>query len=204
VIEQNGNPDWAHEIRRLKRRIDKIESQKDLIVFYGSSSIRLWVRMKIDLWPYNVLNLGLGGSTFEWCNFYFEELFNQISPKEIILYGGDNDLSNDSIDRAIINLNKLIDRIYKKYGKIKVSVISVKPSPARTYLEPQILKFNTSLRNIAEEIDNGHFINIHSLMLNEEKEANPNLFLSDQLHMNRNGYEIWKNALLNHLKKKSF
>lgn len=204
-MNTEDHPDvWHKEIERLLRRKKKLSSQENLIVFYGSSSIRLWVHLKSDLNPYNVLNLGFGGSTFAWCNYYFDTLFEDIIPKEIILYGGDNDLSNHSIELAVQDLELLLSKIKRKYGNIKTALISVKPSPARGYLEPQIVKFNTLLRNKVESIEDGHFINIHSLMLDENGEARKELFLPDQLHMNRNGYIIWRDAVLNHLKKKTF
>lgn len=199
-MENTAVPDWIGEIKILKQKVSELDNQDDLIVFYGSSSIRLWENINEDFSAFNVLNLGFGGSTYGWCNYYFLELFEGLSPSEIILYGGDNDLSNSSVEKAISHLNKLLDKISNKYPQTKISIISVKPSPERNYLESQILNFNSKLRNITNSIRNGQFINIHSLMLDKDGFARKDLFTEDQLHMNEKGYEIWKNAISNHLK----
>lgn len=194
------HPDiWLKEIERLKRRTANVESHQNLVAFYGSSSIRLWVHLKQDLQPFNVINLGFGGSTFYWCAHYFETLFESIEPTEIILYGGDNDLSNGSATQAIADLKRLIGKIQYRYQKIKITIISVKPSPERAYLQQDILAFNQQLEAIAAALQDGRFLNIHDGMLNADGKAKEELFLSDQLHMNRNGYAIWKTAVRDHL-----
>lgn len=193
---------WEEEIKALKRKISKRKEKDNFIAFYGSSSIRLWETMTEDLSPFEVLNLGFGGSTYGWCNHFFEEVFDDINPKEIVLYGGDNDLSEGSVSKTVGYLERLLDKILAKYPKIKISIISVKPSPERTYLEEQIISLNAKIRNITQNLPDGHYINIHSLMLDDDMEAREDLFTEDRLHMNAKGYAIWKNAVLNHLKKK--
>ena len=83
---------YDHEIERLERRIATMPNEANPVVFYGSSSLRLWVRMTEDLSPMHPLNLGFGGSSFLWCMHHFHRLFQSINPKEIVLYVGDNDL----------------------------------------------------------------------------------------------------------------
>lgn len=184
---------WSKEIARLKKRVAKLESQKDLVVFYGSSSIRLWVHMKEDLHPVNTLNLAFGGSSFGWCYHYFEELFEQVSsPTKVVLYGGENDLSEGiEVNEILHHYKRLVVKIQNKYPRIAIASISVKPSPSRVDLLPQIYEINREMKDRMDYIG-GQYIDIHPEMLDENGNPNPDLFLSDQLHMNRQGYEIWR------------
>lgn len=162
-----------------------------MIVFYGSSSIRLWVHLKEDLQPLNTLNLAFGGSSFAWCAHYFEELFWGISPRKVVLYGGENDLSEGTPVMDILHAyKKLVAKIQNAYPRIELACISVKPSPSRVELLPQIQEINHEMINRMDYI-NGQYIDIHPMMLDQSGKPNKELFLSDELHMNRKGYEIW-------------
>ena len=119
---------WDDEIRLLGRKTSSLAEKEDLIVFYGSSSIRLWEQMHDDLKPHKVLNLGFGGSSYFWCDHYFEEVFKDLKPKKIILYAGDNDLENDTPREVILGyILSLIKKIENKYGSIPIAIIRVTP-----------------------------------------------------------------------------
>ena len=68
-------------------------------VFYGSSSIRLWITLAEDFDP-RVLNLGFGGSTLEACDYFFSRLVMPVSPRSLLLYAGDNDLGDGRESRT--------------------------------------------------------------------------------------------------------
>ncbi|MEM1407034.1 MAG: GDSL-type esterase/lipase family protein [Bacteroidota bacterium] len=193
---------WRQEISFLKQRVKAHKHTPDLIAFYGSSSIRLWETMSKDLAPYKVINLGFGGSTFGLCSYFFDEVFEHFTPREIVLYGGDNDLSKISPRETLTNLRALISKIIKKYDKPTLSLISIKPSPERAYLQEQILLLNEKLKKIIEAAPNGRYIDIHPQMLDQKGDAIPELFMEDQLHMNPKGYKIWKEVVIDHLKQR--
>ena len=58
-IEDNN---FEREIAVLKKDLAEKKHQKDLLVFYGSSTIRLWKNVKQDFPAWNTLNLGFGGA----------------------------------------------------------------------------------------------------------------------------------------------
>jgi len=187
------------EIKRLLNRIHKLETQEDLIVFYGSSSMRLWVSMKDDLAPINALNLGFGGSSFEWCLYHFHTLFENITPQEVVLYVGDNDLGNDVPKESLIDSYlQLTDLIWSKFPGILIHYISIKPSPARDYLIPAIKWVNARIKEYTEQKENTSFINIYDSMLEKGHNPDTNYYLSDLLHLNRRGYEVWRKVVRKH------
>lgn len=191
---------WQEEISLLTKKSESLCDKKDLIAFYGSSSIRLWEFMESDLTPHEVVNLGFGGSSYYWCDLHFEEVFKELKPKKIILYAGDNDLENDTPQHVILGyILSLINKIKKKYGDIPMAIISVKPSPIRLHLKEKIESLNAELLGITKNLKYGSYINIYREMLNFDGTVRPELFLEDQLHLNLKGYELWKDVIKDHL-----
>ena len=187
---------WEKEIKRLQKRI-KIHHQKGhLIVWYGSSSIRLWVHIQKDLAPYNVLNLGFGGSSYAWCLRYFNTLFDTIAPQRIIFYAGENDLSQGLPVQQVFNdFRMLVEKVRNTFPKVKITVISIKPSPSRATLSGKFQELNAMYNKYMVSIEGGTILDLYYPMLTSIGHIKSDLYLSDGLHLNRKGYEIWSYEL---------
>lgn len=187
---------WRNEIKRLRRRVGKLTDQENLIAFYGSSSIRLWVNMQRDLEPINVLNLGFGGSSFAWCIHYFEEVFKDVHPSKIVLYAGENDLSEGRAPQEVLaDCKELVHMIYNRYPSIELALISLKPSVEREALIPLIMETNLLLSKYMITELNAQYINVFGQMITTENRPIPELYMSDGLHLNKRGYALWSGAI---------
>lgn len=185
------------DIDRLKRKIERSNDPK--IAFYGSSSIRLWVSIEKDLDPFSVINLGFGGSTFQWMNYYFEALFQDLSPKHIFLYAGDNDMSNGFSPQGILKEFQILkNKIKHRYPSSTIHGITIKPSPLRAHLLGKIAETNSNLSALL----NGKLVNIFDQMLDSNGNTQPELFLQDGLHMNKKGYAIWAKEVKEYMIKR--
>jgi lysophospholipase L1-like esterase len=192
---------FEEEIQALEKKIETWSNFDQLVIFYGSSSIRLWETLESDLAPLNVLNLGFGGSSFGWCIYYYERLFKKIPcASQIIFYCGDNDLDNGlSPERVFAKFCKLKALTRHDFPKTPISVITIKPSPSRNYLQEQIKLTNQLIRRELLGMTKGAQINVYERMLNEKGMARPELYQEDQLHLNEKGYKIWKGEVRKHL-----
>lgn len=191
---------WGEQIQLLRERSKEYANAQDVVALYGSSSIRLWANMENDLHPLRTINLGFGGSSYAWCDYFFEEIFELIRPSQLLLYAGDNDLGSGVPKADILNsVDRLITKIDKRLGSIPVAMISVKPSPARSYLKEKIESLNSSLSACMARRHNGSFIDIYTEMLHPNGALRPELYLEDQLHINHKGYEIWRNVIRRHI-----
>ena len=187
---------WCNEIKRLKRRVAKLPTQDNLIAFYGSSSVRLWVNMKRDLSPFNVVNLGFGGSTFAWCIHYFDEIFVEASPSKIVLYAGENDLNDGKTPQEVLSgCMELVELIKNKYPDVELALISLKPSVEREHLIPLIMETNLMLSKYFISELNAQYINVFAQMITTDNRPIPELYLSDGLHLNKQGYALWSSAI---------
>lgn len=190
---------WYEEIAAIKQRIMKLSNMQDLIAFYGSSSIRLWTSMEEDLYPLNSLNLGFGGSTYKDCLYYFPEVFEHLSPRTIVLYGGDNDIANGETPASIIaSFQAIVEKIREKYPSQSLAVLSIKPSPSRTDYMDQIAQTNELLRRYIPTVE-GTYIDVYTPMLDKNLQPKEELFLEDALHLNAQGYNLWATILRKHL-----
>lgn len=198
-ISENVLPDgedpsdfWRNQINRLKRRVRSVENQENLVVFYGSSSIRLWVHMREDIAPLNVLNLGFGGSNYAWCAHYFDEVFGPLHPSKIVLYAGENDLGEGkSPETVLADFKWLVQKIKAKDANIALAIISIKPTMARQEMLPDILETNRLLEKYVVHELQAQFIDVFNPMISKDHKPRPELYMADGLHLNKAGYEIW-------------
>ncbi len=169
--------------------------------FYGSSSIRLWETLKEDMAPRNVINLGFGGSSYGWMAHYYHTLFASYQHDHVILYAGDNDHSSGHRSTKILeNFRWITHELWADNPDTHVHVISIKPSPIREDQLMKIRETNDILKHSILSNENGHWVNVFDEMLTDEK-PRPELFVEDMLHMNADGYAIWKRILVTHFER---
>ena len=183
------------EIQNLEK---SIENQKDLIdpiVFYGSSTIRLWKGMKNDFNGLNVINLGFGGALIKDLSKNFSRLFRKINPSVIVLYLGGNDLTlGYSAEKIVKKIRKFLELVFKNYPNIKIINMSIKPSFERINDIKKIEKINSLMT--AESSINKNLIqlNFYEKIINKGV-INQSLYLRDGLHFNDLGYKILVNEV---------
>ena len=193
----------AQEISRFQAEVDKLIAgdsaidKKNVILFTGSSSIRVWNDLKTDFPKYNVLNRGFGGSQMTDMVIHAEELILRYHPKQIFIYEGDNDINaGKSPDEILKEADKLLSLIRKKLPrKVEVVFISPKPSLIRWQLKDKYLDYNRKLEEWTKQRKNVTFIDVWTPMLDAEGNVMKDLFIEDGLHMNRTGYEIWAKVI---------
>ena len=193
------NEEFEVEVKELAK--SKLNAtQEKQVVFYGSSSFRLWETMDKDFPEINCLNIAFGGSMIEDCIGYFDELIGRSNPEHILFYAGDNDIGNGaSSEEVMARFIELLDKIDEFFPNVPFTFLSIKPSPSRLELIETIKEVNEMIKDYLVDAPNKSYVDIFSLMMDSNK-IDSSLFIEDQLHMNEKGYLIWKNAVREHLK----
>jgi hypothetical protein len=169
------------------------------VVFYGSSSIRLWSTLAQDLGSECAVNLGFGGSTLEACVWYFERLVPPVRPASLVVYAGDNDLGDGRRPAEVVEwFRALVVKASQHLNDASLGFISIKPSPARVDLLAEIVETNRAIAQEIAAIGTTYFIDVFTPMLAPGARPRPELFLEDGLHLNRAGYELWARVLSRH------
>jgi epsilon-lactone hydrolase len=186
---------------QLRRQIDQF-SKADAtalpvpgqVLFVGSSSIAAWTTLGQDMAPVPVINRGVGGAQIEHINHLFDVLVARYRPRSIVFYAGENDLdAGKSVARVIADFDTFMARKSEVLGKIPVYFISLKPSKRRFEQYPRQAEVNGAVRTRADRRDDLFYIDVVDAMLEQRKPKD--LFLSDGLHMNSQGYAIWRLAI---------
>jgi lysophospholipase L1-like esterase len=184
--------DFTREISVLQRRANHKKNTSDLLVFYGSSTIRLWNSLANDFPQHNTLNLGFGGAFIHSLSTHFDALFNGLQPKAIFLYLGGNDLSLYPSAKEIVNqITAFMNRVYQKFPQVMVYNISIKPSYERQKDLPMIKEINAAMEKLAKTTPQLQQLNLFDQLV-QQGEIRKDVLLQDGLHLNANGDKILK------------
>ena len=126
-----------------------------------------------------------------------------LNPDVFVLYAGDNDLGDGRHpEEVFIFFKQMIAEIRKRFGMIPILYISIKPSIMRYNIIEQIRFTNKIISSEISKMDNQvYFVNIFDKMLDANRYPNRALFLAEGLHMNENGYAIWKDVIVDFMVK---
>lgn len=190
---------WYHpDLERLEKEIQNLKYNPKT-VFYGSSTFTLWQELTTIFKEHKPVNLGFGGSTIAACSWFFNRVFKNLHDVDaFIIYAGDNDLGDGRHpEEVVLFLETLLLKIKEKYGNIKCTYISIKPSISRKHLQSSISYANSNIKKLSKKYDNFYYVNIFDPLLDHAANPNPKYFLEDGLHFNKKGYEL----IVNQLKK---
>lgn len=203
VLTTSSLTDSVHKvINRFEKQIihfqkeDSIQPNKgnELVLFVGSSSIRLWKNLSSDFAGLNVLNRGFGGSTFIELNYYFRQLVSQYNPSKIVVYCGENDMTlSYSLPEDVLRSFITFEQLCKLYlPQAKVYYVSIKPSPRSWYYWPKIQEANRYVENyIKQDKFRLKYIEIKTTLLDDNNVVRKELFLKDGIHMKSEVYPSW-------------
>lgn len=195
VIAQESQR-FATEVTELTKKNDSIwDRNKETIVFTGSSSIRKWDNLQESFPNHQVLNTGFGGSQASDLLFYLDTLVIRYNPTKVFIYEGDNDISaKKKPNEIILTTETIIQKIKDQNPNVKIVLISAKPSISRWKLRGKYRRLNRKFERMAKKDEALLFVDVWNPMLNGRK-LKRDIFISDGLHMNPKGYDIWFNAM---------
>lgn len=189
----------AQDPLRFQNEVDQIHEKhpphiqrNDLILFTGSSSIKMWKDLAQYFPDHEIINAGFGGSqTFELLH-YVNELILDYKPSKVFIYEGDNDISSGkSSTEIILTMHELVNIIHEALPEAQILLVSAKPSISRWHLKKEYMDLNQHFEEYSQLFDYVDFVNIWDTMLDAEGNPKAGIFLEDKLHMNKAGYDLW-------------
>jgi len=187
---------FKEQVNQLLKKEHNFNSDKKLVVFTGSSSVRMWKDVQ-DYFPkYNIINNGFGGSHFSDLIYFYNELIIKQTPEILFIYEGDNDISAGKKPSKIFKEAKeLVAMIKIDLPQTKIVFIAPKPSLARWNLKKDYNKLNKKLEKFCKKQNNLEFADVWNIMLDENGNVYPDIFIEDGLHMNKKGYDLWAKVI---------
>jgi lysophospholipase L1-like esterase len=188
---------WDNTISGFVLEDEIVGKQPGAIVATGSSSMRFWgPRIHEDLAPLTVIPRGFGGSNMNDVLHYLDELVLKHDPRAVLIYEGDNDVWQDVSSATILETyTKGIAKIHAHDPNIRIYLVSIKPSIDRESMWPRMSEINSAIKSMAETRDNLIYVDVASSMLEPDGSIMEDIFVSDMLHLNQKGYDIWRDAI---------
>ena len=207
VISYNAKAQqpFYDEIQNFKKQDSINPPPQHAILFVGSSSFNLWKDVQTYFPNYTIINRGFGGSSLTDVIRYANDIIFPYHPKEIVIYCGENDLAASdtvSVQTVFDRFKTLFEIIRSKLHNEKIVYVSIKPSPSREKLMPEMEEANQLIKDFLEREKHTAFVDVYHLMLTEDYKPIPDIFRDDSLHMNAKGYAIWQKAIEPFLKEK--
>ena len=202
---------YSQSNRQFEEEVSLLESldfeekagEKD-VLFIGSSSIRLWDNIQVDMYPYSSIKRGYGGAHFYDLIHFSERLVKNHSPKAILIFvandiTGSNDLTNKVGDLSPNEVKKLFKYNYKLirniHKHIPIFLIETTPTPKRWKVWNKILQANKKLERFCKQVPNLYFISTRDKFIGADGLPIQSLFLNDELHLNVDGYKLWSSVI---------
>ena len=189
------------EIRNFVMKDRLSPPPRDGVLFIGSSSIRKWNTLKKDFPELSIIHRGFGGSTSEEALMYMDQIVLPYKPATIVYYEGDNDIPRRySAEKIRGNVKRFIDRVLEQRPDTRIYILSPKPSINRMDFWPKYVEAQKALQDLAGEYPSVTYIDVSSPMFNPDGTLNTNIFVSDGIHMNADGYKIWTRVIRDSLR----
>jgi lysophospholipase L1-like esterase len=187
---------WEKEISAFEEADRKAFPPKGAVLFVGSSSIRLWKSLEKDFPNHKVINRGFGGSQIIDSVHFVPRIVWPYEPKSIVFFAGTNDINaKKSPEQLFADFKAFVENVREKLPETKINFISVTTSPSRWKQVEAVKAANALIEAYIKEQKNMAFINVFPLTLDEKGEPREQFFLKDRLHMNAEGYALWKKAV---------
>ena len=186
---------WEKDIQAFEAQDRVKPPPKDPILFVGSSSIRMW-KVEESFPDLPVMNRGFGGSEISDSVYYANRIVIPYKPKIIVFYAGDNDLAaGKTPDQVCEDFKQFVKVVHEALPETRIVFISIKPSIARWKIYDKGQKANELIAASMKDKKFVAYVDVTKPMLDSNGEPRKELFVKDGLHMNDEGYRIWRDIV---------
>ena len=195
--------EYFDDVQNFKKLNAENPPQKDAILFLGSSSFTRWTDVGQYFPDKVIINRAFGGSRLADLNYYAEDLLNPYSPKQIVIYCGENDIvykDKPNAEEVFKRFKQFYNTVRTQFPKANIAYVSIKYSPSREQFWPIMKKANKKIKCFLQWKKNANFIEINNAMKDENGNVRKDIFVEDMLHLNSDGYKIWTKVMYPYLK----
>ncbi len=193
---------WEGAVKSFAAADRKNPPPQNAILFIGSSSVARWKSLARDFPEYQVINRGFGGSQIADAVYYADRIVIPYRPRMIVLRSGNNDINaGKSPEQVFEDFKGFVAKVRAKLPGTRIVFISINPCPLRWANFSKESNANQLIRAYCTPARNLDYVDIVPGMLGPDGKPRPELYVSDRLHPNADGYKIWVDKLRRHLAK---
>lgn len=187
---------WSAEIAQFQAADRLTPPPVGGVLFVGGSSIRHWPALSTDFPGVNVVQRGFGGGQLIHVLHYAPRIVLPYRPRLIVLYAGDNDLAyGRPPDIVFRDYKAFVALVRRALPDTRIAFIAIKPSGARWALVEKIRAANALVRRYAATDPKVVYVDVFTPMLGQDGLPRNELFDDDKLHLNTQGYALWRDLL---------
>lgn len=196
LIPRTSNAAVEAEAAALAAEPFEREPGREVVVITGSSTVRFWRSTQEAFPDAQVVNNGFGGSTMAQLRRHSEGLVTRFEPDRVYIGSGDNDLAQGrSVAAILADTEALLASLRRANPAVEVALIAAKPSLSRWHLHRDYRELNAGFAQLALADDSTAFVDVWNELLDPRGGVRPELYASDGLHLNANGYRIYTATL---------
>ena len=147
---------------------------------------------------YRPLNIGIGGDRTQHVLWRLDaDEVEGISPKVAVLMIGTNNLGSNSNEEIVAADAKIVEALRHKLPNTKVLLLGIFPRDAKpdTNNRNRIKAINAELAKLDDGGQKVKYLDIGEKFLEPDGTLPPDGTMSDALHPNAKGYQIWADAM---------
>lgn len=201
---QRGEKAWEETIQKMEaRNVAEGKWPEGSLLFFGSSSFRLWKTMGTDMAPFPAINRGYGGAKYVDMVLFAERMLKPHRYRALMLFAANDvnkdDESDSSPEEVAVAVNEII-RVSKAHlSDAPIFIVEVTPTESRWKFWDKTREINATLREIALTTENVFFVATAQHYLHADGSPRAELFVDDKLHLNQDGYAKWAGLIKNQL-----
>ena len=182
---------WESEIRRFEESDRVAPPKPGVIVFTGSSSIRLWRTLGQDMAPLAVINRGFGGAQIDQVSHFAPRIVLPYRPRAVVLYAGIDDLLfGRSPEEVLHEFQDFVALIHAALPETQIYFVSIKPTRLFASRWTEMKRANGLIEEFVRTQTRVQYIDVSAALLDAKGNARPEFLRWDGLHPSRKGYEV--------------
>jgi hypothetical protein len=182
---------WDKEIAAFETTDRTNPPPRGAVLFIGSSTIRLWKTLARDFPSHPAVNRGFGGCEIVDCTHFADRILLPLAPKMVFLRAGGNDINNGKPpEQVFADYLDFVAVVQAKLPETEIAFISLSPSIARWKNADRERVVNALIAAHAATRPRLHYIETYDLPLGPDRQPRPEIFATDKLHFNTEGYRL--------------
>jgi len=193
---------WEDDIASLEASSAGLYPPGTPVVFVGSSSIRLWSSLHMDMQPIPLVQHGFGGAKLNDVVHYADRLVTNVGPRAVVIFAGTNDIdprAHKSPEVLLASYQAFVERVTRNNPELPIFFIHITPSPLRWSVWPIAQQANALIAQYSAQHNNLHTIDTAPLLLGANGEPDKKNYRADGLHLSKQGYALWTQVIRDRL-----
>ena len=192
---------WKARHSSFNKRVGEV-GKKAQLVFIGDSITQGWEGQGKEVWAenyakYDAVNLGIGGDRTQHVLWRLENgNLEGLSPKAAVLMIGTNNSNNEdnTAEQIAEGVRAIVKKLRTSLPTTKILLVSIfprgeNPNPQRG----KILQANQIIQKLVDG-ENVIWVDFGHQYLNDQGQI-PREIMPDYLHLSKQGYQMWADAL---------